>query len=741
MPGRRRVKMRQAEAVLLPNIHHYMLLMAGELLKLNGRFGLMRLAIKCGSTVVSRTVTQSEGARRVVVPIAYLAIGHAHYLKRDMDAAIDYLQHARTNFHTLPNSPLKQFYLGRTVCLLVEAHAWLGRLDREVDVSSDANGLLRGLMDLMIDESPPQRHFKDRADNALLKLAHPPGIWYERCLYDIVEITAANLNINRSSEPDPHYAKLVALLLSMPAKGATACYRMERELALSLTFHSKMEEALALWRRLLRWENKLREDDEEEEDTIRFRIVTCLVTLGRARDARAELSQMNIARSLIQFSHGPGLLYLARRTYYQLGEFDTLLQLCRSYQDLCDKKFKTNDIVPLMNRYYSARILKRLGYYEEAVKRYRAFVSIVERTTQLMSGNLVAIEIDSTRTLQGLLGEGRRGLAHALRLANCVDESIFHYRKAYQFARTETFSDFKTVRAVLKSLAYLYESTGDTKNAIISYDLLQRQYLKKRASDPMAMIKYNWYRGRMFFLMGQHGYAMKLFQQAHGPCVARRMENAKTRWPTPAELELARRTIESDDEDEEAVVPEPAEDAIQEQEEPEVTTTQATKQNPEDEGTSRAVATPAPENPPPGPPHEPTQEDLDVEDRTPFGSHESVPKITPRENDRWWARTIEATMEVVERWESVEDPVPLDHYDSDPEETAPDAEEPTLASVVEVVGKRRDEILQPKFDELPATYKEFHGAKLEEERYPWRKGIFRRGSCNESSQDGSELVN
>lgn len=728
MPDRRRVKMRQPEAVLLPDIHHYILLMAGEVLKLNGRSGLMRLAIKCGSTVVSRTLTRSQGARRVVVPIAYLAIGHAYYLNRDMDTAIGYLQLARTNFHALPNSPLKQFYLGRTVCLLIEVYAWLGRLDREVEVSSDANGLLQGLMDLLIDQSPRRRRFKDRADNALLKLAHPPRVWYERCLYDIVEITTANLHI-RSSGPDPHYAKLVALLLSMPAKAATACYRMEREFALSLTFHSKMEEALALWRRLLRWENKARDDDEEEEeDTVRFRIVTCLVTLGRARDAKAELSQIDIARSLIQFSHGPGLLYLARRTYYQLGEFTTLLQLCRSYQDLCDKKFKPNDIVPLMNRYYSARILKKLGYYEEAVKRYRVFVSIVEKTTELMSGNLVAIEIDSTRTLQGLLGEGRRGLAHALRLANCVDESIFHYRKAYQFARTETFSDFKTVRAVLKSLAYLYESTGDTQNAIISYDLLHRQYLKKRASDPLATIKYSWYRGRMFLLMGQHGYAMALFQQAHGICVAKRMENAKTRWPTPAELELARRTIESEDEDEEIAVPEPTEDAIQgQEEEPEVTAIQTTKQGPEEEGTSRVVATPPPDNPPPGPPHEPTQEDLDVEDRTPFGPHESVPKITPRENDRWWARTIEASMEVTERFESVEDPVPLDHYDSDPEETAPEAEEPTLAGepcVVDAIGRRRDEILLPRFDELPGTYKEFRGVKLEEERYPWRKGIF-----------------
>lgn len=720
--------MRQPEAVLLPDIHHYMLLIAGEVLKLNGRSGLMRLAIKCGSTVVSRTEAHSEGARRIVVPIAYLAIGHAHYLKHDMETAIEYLQLARTNFHSLPNSPLKQFYLGRTVCLLVEAHTWLGGLDRDVDVSFDAIGLLQGLMDLMIDQSPHQPCFKDRADNALLKLAHPPRTWYEQCLYDIVEITNAHLHIHRSSGSDPHYAKLVALLLSMPAKAAAACYRMERGLALTLTFNSKMEEALALWRRLLLWEDKQREDEEEEEDTIRFRIITCLVMLGRARDAKAELSQLNIARSLIQFSHGPGLLYLARRTYYQLGEFDTLLQLCRSYQDLCDKKFKPNDIVPLMNRYYSARILKKLGYYEEAVKRYRAFVSIVERTTELMSGNLVAIEIDSTRTLQGLLGEGRRGLAHALRLAVCVDESIFHYRKAYQFARTETFSDFKNVRSVLKSLAYLYESTGDAKNAIISYDLLHRLYLKKRASDPMAMIKYSWYRGRMFFLMGQHGYAMALFQHAHGTCAAKRMENAKTRWPTPAELELARRTIESEEEGENVAIPEPAEDAIQEQEEePDVTTAQAAKQSPEEETAPRVVTNPAPENLPPGPPHEPTQEDLNVEDPTPFGPHESVPRIKPRENDRWWARTIEETMEVVERGESVEDPVPLDHYDSDPDETAPDAEEPTLGTeefVINAIGKRKDEILQPKFDELPVTYKEFRESKLEETRYPWRKGIF-----------------
>lgn len=727
MPARRRVKLRQPEAVLLPDIHHYMLLMAGEVLKLNGRRRLLRLAVKCGSTVVSRTVSRSDGPGRIVVPIAYLAIGHAHYLHRDMEPAIDYLQLARAGFHSLPDSPLKQFYLGRSVCLLVECHAWLGRrLDGDVDVLSDAVGLLRGLMYLMVDQPPDPRRFKTRVDNALLRLALPPLAWYERCLYDAVEITTAHLHIHRSSDPDPHYARLVALLLNLSSDGARACYRIEREFALSLTFHSKMEEALPLWRRLLRWENKIRGDEEEEEDSIRFRIVTCLVTLRRAHEAKAELAKMDLARSLIHYSHGSGLLYLARRTYYQLGEFDTLLELCRRYQDLSDKKFKSNDIVPLMNRYYSARILKKLGHYKESIKRYRVFVTIVERTTVLMSGNIIAIEIDARRTLEGLLGEGQRGLAHALRLSGRLDECIFQYRKVLQYAPTEDFSDFRVVRGVLKSLAYLYESTGDTKNAIIAYDLLHRQYLRKRVGDPMAMIKYCWYRGKMFLLMGQHEYAMELFRQAYSTCATKRMEHAKTRWPTPAELELARRTIESEEEEEEEqTAPGPVEEAVQEQEEE--TVAQATKQTPEEEGTSRAVD-PAPENPPLGPPHEPRQEDLDVvQDRSPFGPYDTVPKITIRDNDRWWAHTIEASMEVAKRGESLEDPVPVDHYDSDPEEEAPGAEEPTLAAdpfVAEPVGTRRDELMEPRFGALPGTYEEFRAAKAEGERYPWRKGVF-----------------
>lgn len=729
MSSRRRVKLRQPEAVLLPNIHNYLLLMAGEVLKLNGRGRLLRLAIKCGSTVVSRTVSQSDWSCRIIVPIAYLAIGHAHYLHRDMDVAIDYLQLARGHFHTLPDSPLKQFYLGRCICLLIESHAWLGRLDRDADVSSDGVGLLRGLMDLLIDQTPGQRRFKNMADNALLKLAHPPTVWYERCLYDIVEITTANLHINRSSNPDPHHAKLVALLLGMPSQDALVCYRIEREFALSLTFHSKMDEALALWKRLLHWKFKSRDDDEEEEDAIRFRIVTCLVTLGRVRDAKAELLEMDLARSLIHFSHGPGLLYLARRTYYQLGEFETLLDLCRGYQDLCDAKFNPNDIVPLMNRYYSARILKRLGRYEEAVQRYRAFVSIVEKTTELMSGDLLAIEIDSTKTLEGLLGEGRRGLGHALRLRNCVDECVFQYRKALQLARTESLSDFKVIRAILKSLAYLYESTGDRKNAIISYDLLHRQYLRKRASDPMAAIKYSWYRGKMFMLMREYGHAILLFQRASITCAAKRMERAKTKWPTPTELELARKTIEKEDVDEEDVTPIPKDNAAQGQGQAQgrvqglgETSAEVTRQSSEEEHSSRFVDH---SYEPPVPSHEPTEEDLDVEDRSPFGAHESTPKITIRGNDRWWARTIETSMGFAERHVSIEDPVPLDHYDSDPEETAPEAEEPTLAGeplAVEPIGKRRDELMEPRFEELPATYEEFQAAKMNEKRYPWRNG-------------------
>ncbi|SPO02945.1 uncharacterized protein DNG_05624 [Cephalotrichum gorgonifer] len=729
MPVRRRVKLRQLEAVLLPDIHHYLLLMTGEVLKLDGHSRFLRLAIKCGSTVLSRTASPSGDPCRVVVPIANLAIGHAHYLRRHMGPAIEHLQLARNQFHTLPDSPLKQFYLGRCVCLLIQSHAYMGRLDREVDVSSDAIGLLRGLMNLVIDQSPDKRNFVERADNVLLKLTHPPSIWYERCLYDIVEITTAHLHIHRSSSPDPHYARLVALLMGMPAKGAPDIYHIEREFALSLTFHSKMDEALALWRRLLHWKNSMRDDQEEEEDTIRFRIITCLVTLGRPRDAKVELSKVDLAHSLVHFSHGPGLLYLARRTYYQIGEFGKLLELCRGYQNLCDQKFKPNDIVPLMNRYYSARILKRLGRYGEAVKRYRNFVSVVEKTTELMSGNSFAFEIDSTRTLQGLLGEGRRGLAHALRLTGRIDECIFQYRKALQFARTDYFSDFKLVRAVLKSLAYLYESTGDTKNAIVAYDLLHRHYLRKPAHDQLAVIKYSWYRGKMFLLMGQLEHALALFRHAHFTCASKRMESAKTRWPTPAELELARRTIETEDEEQEAA-PGEMEDGpmpVQEHEQNRgQEAEQSTKQALGGDGTSRGAELPA-ENVAPGAPQEPAHEDLDVEDRSPFGSQESVPKMAVGDNDRWWARTIEASIEVAERGGCVEDPVPLDHYDSDPDEIAPDTDEPTLASepfVMPPIGKRLGEMTEPKFEELPETYKEYKEAKLERERYPWRRGVY-----------------
>lgn len=726
MPARRQVKFRQSEIVLLPDIHHYLLLIAGEALKLNGHSNgpFLRLAIKCASAVVSRAVSSNGDVCRIIIPIANLAIGHAHYLHQDMDQAVMYLHRSRTQFHLLPNSPLKQFYLGRCVCLLVESHAWLGRLDREFDVWSDAQRLCRGFLSLMVAQAPDQRRFLNKADTVLLKLAHPPGVWYEQCLYDIVEITATYLHINRSSTPDPHYAKLVALLMGMPAKEAPGNYRIEREFAMSLTFHSKMDKALPLWRRLLLWKNRLRHDEEEEEDILRFRIITCLVTLGRARDAKAELSKMNLARSLIHYSHGPGLLYLARRTHYQLGEYDRLLELCRSYQDLCDLKFKPNDIVPLMNRYYSARILKRLGRYEEAIKRYRAFVSIVEKTTELMSGNVLAVEIDSTRTLQGLLGEGRRGLAHALRLLDRV-ECIFQYRKALQSARTEVWSDFKTVRAVLKSLAYLYESTYDAQNAIVAYDLLHRQYLRKHIGDPMAMIKYSWYRGKMFLLMGEHGSALALFRQAQSTCAAKRMENAKTRWPTPAELALARRTIESDEEEEQEPTPIPEGDTVQVHTQEQEAVPGPSKQSPEDDGASRGADFVAESNPP-GPPHEPAQEDLDVEDRSPFGPWGTIPKLSVSDNDRWWARTIEASIEVAERGGTVEDPVPMDHYDSDPEEAAPDADEPRLAAepfVADPVGKRRDELTEPRFEALPETFREYKEAKAELERYPWRSGI------------------
>lgn len=726
----RKVKFRQSEIVLLPDIHHYLLLIAGEALKLNGHSNgpLLRLAIKCASAVVSRAVSTNGDVDRIVIPIANLAIGHAYYLHQDMDRAVTFLYRSRAQFHALPNSPLKQFYLGRCVCLLVESHAWLGRFDREFNVWSDAQRLFRGFLNLIIAKAPDRRRFLNRADTVLLKLAHPPSVWYEQCLYDIVEITATYLHINQSTSPDPHYAKLVALLMSMPAEKALGNYRIEREFAMSLTYHSKMAEALPLWRRLLLWKDRLRYNEEEEEDLIRFRIMTCLVGLGRAHHAKAELSKMDIARSLIHYKHGPSLLYLARRMYYQLGEFDKLLELCRSYQDVCDAKFKPNDIVPLMNRYYCARILKRLGRYGEATKRYRAFISIVQITSELVSGDMNAVEIDSPRTLQGLLSEGYRGLAHALRLQDRV-ECIFQYRKALHFGRTEVWPDFRMVRGVLKSLAYLYESTHDTQNAIVAYDLLHRQYLRKHISDPMAMIKYSWYRGKMFLLMGKHEFALELFRQAQSTCAAKRMENAKTRWPTPAELALARRTIESEDEEEQEPTPIPEGDTVQvhtREEEAEEAVSGPSKLEPEDDGVSRPADVVMESNPT-GPTHEPTKEDLDVEDRSPFGPWETMPQLSACENDRWWARAIEASIAVAERGGTVEDPVPIDHYDSDFDDAAPGADEPKLADesfVADPVGKRRDELREPRFEALPGTFKEYKEARAEIERYPWRRGIF-----------------
>ncbi|MBE3042872.1 hypothetical protein IMZ48_09930, partial [Candidatus Bathyarchaeota archaeon] len=84
MPARRKIKLWQPEVALLPDIHHYLLLLAGEALKLKSRRRLVLLAVKCESAVVARTIAQGDGPCRIVVPIAHLAIGHAHYLHRDI---------------------------------------------------------------------------------------------------------------------------------------------------------------------------------------------------------------------------------------------------------------------------------------------------------------------------------------------------------------------------------------------------------------------------------------------------------------------------------------------------------------------------------------------------------------------------------------------------------------------------------------------------------------------------------
>jgi len=585
---------------------------------------------------------------------------------------------------------------------------------------------------------PSQRSYDDRLDNVLFKLVHHPDIWHERCLYDLVEITTAYLAL-RPVIGAPFYVNVVQLLAERPAEGFGPPYGLEKELALALSVCGFFDDAVIIWRRLLRWKDKPVKRPDEEEDSIRFRLLACLLVIDDVgEETMKEYEKINVAHSLIHYEHGQILLYLVRRLLYRKQMYRELTSLCKRIHLICDAKFGPGHLVVVVNRYYYARILKKLGKYDRAIVAYKKLLMIL------------CLFLDDDDPLAGpplelsaLRGDTRKGLAHALRLAGRVDEAIFQYRKTLEDDRSGLLTDRKARRGILKSLAHLYEQNGDVAEAIIAYDLLHREYMAMPAKDVTAAIKCSWYRGKMFHLMGQPDHALALFRHAATICGARRMENAKTRWPTHDQLELTRILMESDDADgeERRDQDKSQQPAVEPAEQTTEQTAEASSRMPKTQQISR------PQPPEAAPQEEPIGTEgstvlndigstiadkvryahlvvMDFDDVFGYGPDDSGSECMAQsvdDKDRLWAQTISNSIEAVERGDTIERPAPLDCHDSDWEDEGSDFEGETVGDAPFVsIGRRPDELVFPRFAPLPATYQIFVLEKRDREKYPWR---------------------
>ncbi|CAI4219125.1 unnamed protein product [Parascedosporium putredinis] len=733
MPSlRKAIEKRRPRAVLVQDFHHYILLLGGEVLKVGGAQKFIKLAGNWATLIISRTLAADDERNRI----------------GDTDAAIRDLELSRQFFRALEESPLKQFYFGRCLSLLLQCYTIRGAENRALEIATDTTDLLQTFQALSGRNSSPRR-YNDAADNALFRLIHPRDVWCVRCLCDLVELATVYLGL-RPPQDGSFYTTIVEMLVRRPAQGVAYIYNLEKEFALALSIAGFVDEAVLVWRRLISWKDKPVHRPDEEEDAVRFRLLACLIVTDEVGDeTMKEYKLVDVAHSMIHYDHGQVLLYLARRLLYRKKMYSELVTLCHRIQHLCDEKYTPRNLLSVINRYYAARVQKKAGRYDLAIEEYRALLTLLERFLAWDDDDDLAAASNHTLELSTLRGDTRKSLAHALRLAGRTDECIFEYRKTLEDDPAGFLGNRKTRRGILKTLAHLYEEGEDVDEAILAYDILYREYLARPMSEASAVIKCSWYRGKMFHLMGELDHALELFRYAANACAVRRMENAKTRWPTPDQLQLARMTIENAESEEDRRDPaqtdagaskgpnvtETTEEAAEPSSRPvKVPADETARQRPAGMSSTPIAEEPAPAEPGPAP-AEPGVSipnrvrvahlvGLDFDDVFGYGADDEAASLRDQsidDKDRWWAQTINDSIEAVERGERIENPAPADRYDSDWDDDMLEFEGQGVGDAPFMsIGRRSSDGVLPRFADLPATFEDYMHEVADRKRYTWR---------------------
>jgi len=769
-------RLRKTAGVL--DIPTYCILLLGEMLQTQSFSSMGDFSNRAALWIAKSALPWATRRQRLVAPITHLAVGYSYYMCDESDEAATYLRKARDLFQEFPDSPCKHYYLVRCMVHLCRTLDDINAATEEAEVASEARRLLQSLRGMLRAADQPGREifapgpgdWRRTSEGLLFKVTHSSRSWWRGCLYGMIELSKMYVHTSPDSETKGHQEEVVELLLRSPKDEDDDYYNIERGLADCLATHGKWEESLKVWRRLLRW--SFRYDEDEEENYIQYRVINCLLLLYRNEDAYEEARKLDLTHALVHYDHGPHILSLMRQLWYRTGHYKEIERMSCIYRDLCFQKWSVLSAVTLYNCFYYARILKKLGKYDESIKEFKNLLAVVETASLPLNNPVFPTDVES-RILPSLRLEVRRSLAHVLRLDGKTDEALFHYRKALEIARRD-FSKPKQNRGTLKSIAYLYETVKDENNAEIAYDQLHREYKRKASRDEFAILKFHYYRGRMFLMTGEFELATQLFRKAKATWDSRwkkRMEGddeqptqdsqglggsdnitpATDPQPNP---QVERRSTQVDAGGKlpintvTEVMGESSHSTGSTQPFTQISNTsrvtlphmvaeRAGNNNDENReaitepaGTTRgttAVTTTTTTT------VETTAEmlleiikiendrkDQELEDQYPFGSVDEL-RVFPKD-DTWWESAIESSLQAAHEKTIHHEPIPEDRYDSDTDEELDDEAEiiADLDIAKNPTGKRLDELVVAKFDRLPEKYEEIAEGKNMRERYPWR---------------------
>ncbi|KAK1964367.1 hypothetical protein LY78DRAFT_158148 [Colletotrichum sublineola] len=635
------------------------LLGISEVLKVRGKW---RMALRLGNFALQ----QSQGLGTLTEGLALLSVGHAYrnQTPEDWVAAQHHLRMAKLLLEGLPTSEDQTFYLMRAVLLLGDT------LVRREDLGDIAEAEeLAHLAERLLRQS------RERSGKSF-RWTLFTGSWRDFCVHSMVELGEIYYYTSRWAEGEKLLRELVPTLVKRRGKRHVTTIEAQRDLASMLVNQDKYEEAEMAYRIARDWNEEVSVFGHEEKAAIDYNIAMCLSERGRDKEARLEISNMDLAADLLHYANGEWTLKLARLTSLRLKKYDEVVALCRRFQRVLDEhraRFGPCSPVTLRNMEDHVTALKALRRWDEAIAILR---DMCRREAS-----------DVARVVEQTL-ETRLNLAHTLRLAGLHEEAAYEYRKCLEIERaaSDDFKDEAQIRNILKYLAYLYELARDKTNALIAYSQLQREYWG-RPSQHRNFIQYEWCRGKMFMLQGRWEHALKLLLSALA--VKRGVETAVSiitglpieavhamqpgrGAPTPAQPEILQvdEGKDDDNDNEKSVTKSATRDHVQV-----------------------------------------TELDLEYEENQ---SWEEVD---------WWEEVIKDAVDAVRREEPFQSYTPLDEADSEVDD---DEADETVDAVLTLKSgfpavPADDEWMQPQWPRLPDTYEELviQQRSVIEESRPW----------------------